>query len=101
MKIKTELLQKMVAKAVQGASNNKMIFLTSLIGIEVDRKAIDENSELTLISADGGNQLRISNRIESEPNENSKFYSNNQFINFYTIVNEETIYYLQEMVIIN
>ena len=32
MKIKTELLQKMVAKAIQGASDNKMIPITSCMG---------------------------------------------------------------------
>ena len=74
MKIKTEILQKMVTKAIQGASNNKMIPLTSLIGIEFDR------GNFIIITTDGSNILKI-----------------NQYIgemvglpNFYTIVNAET-----------
>ena len=52
MQIKTELLQKMVAKAIQGSSFNKMKPLTSLIGIEVKGK------DLTLTTTDGSNQLK-------------------------------------------
>ena len=77
MKIKTEVLQKMVAKSIQGASFNKMIPLTSLIGI----KYVDDN--LILTTTDGSNQLKVSMTevqlgiTEKQPN-------------FYTIVNADT-----------
>lgn len=78
MKIRTELLQKMVTKIISGAGNNKMIPITSLIGIEVT-KDIDEpnKSILTLITTDGSNQLRINETINEEIEE------------FYTIVNAD------------
>ncbi len=61
MQIKTELLQKMVAKAIQGSSFNKMKPLTSLIGIEVKGK------DLTLTTTDGSNQLKIKQQIDYDP----------------------------------
>ena len=76
MKIKTEILQKMVAKAIQGASFNKNIPLSSLIGIEYK----DDN--LILTTTDGSNQFKVSSTevqlgiTEKQPN-------------FYTIVNAE------------
>ena len=78
MKIKTELLQNMVSKAIQGASMNKMIPLTTLIGILVEPSYMTPNeSILTLITTDGSNQLRLSQKIERTEQ-------------FYTIVNAET-----------
>lgn len=76
MKIKTELLQKMITKAIQGASNNKMIPITSLIGIEVKGK------DLTLMTTDGSNQLKLKAEIEYNP-----LYGPQDF---YTIVNADT-----------
>lgn len=70
MKIKTELLQNMIAKAIQGASNNKMIPLTSLIGIEVKDK------NLVLTTTDGSNQFKINQTVEGTED-------------FYTIVNAD------------
>lgn len=79
MKIKTDLLQNMIAKAIQGASNNKMIPLTSLIGIEVDKNYMsNQGSFLTLITTDGSNQLRIKQKIDDIRED------------FYTIVNADT-----------
>ena len=71
MKIKTSILQKMVAKVINGASNNKMIPLTSLIGIEVKGK------DLTLITTDGSNTFKVNQSIEN-------------IEEFYTIVNADT-----------
>lgn len=79
MKIKTELLQKMVAKVIQGASNNKMIPITGLIGVEV------KNEKLTLMTTDGSNQLRVMQKIELDP-----MYGPTDSQEFYTIVNAET-----------
>ena len=76
MKIKTEILQNMVAKAIQGASNNKMIPLTSLIGIEI------KQDTLTLITTDGSNQFKVNSKIEYDP-----IYGPQEF---YTIVNADT-----------
>ena len=75
MKIKTEILQKIVSKAIQGSSNNKMIPLTSLIGIEYS------DSKLNLITTDGSNQLKITQNIEVPTEDDYEFY---------TIVNAET-----------
>lgn len=78
MKIKTEILQKMVAKVINGASNNKMIPLTSLIGISVKKDLMTrEKSVLTLITTDGSNQLRVNQEIDRADD-------------FYTIVNADT-----------
>ena len=79
MKIKTEILQKMVAKAIQGASNNKMIPITGLIGVEV------KNEKLTLMTTDGSNQLRVMEKVELDP-----IYGPTDSQEFYTIVNAET-----------
>ena len=76
MKIKTEILKEMVSKAIKGASNNKMIPISSLIGIEY----LDDT--LTLMTTDGSNQLRV---IETEV---SLGITEKQD-NFYTIVNAD------------
>jgi DNA polymerase III sliding clamp (beta) subunit (PCNA family) len=76
MKIKTNLLQEMVAKAIQGASNNKLIPITSLIGIEL------KENILTLMTTDGSNQLKIIQNLENEIQDVNQ--------EFYTIVNAET-----------
>lgn len=76
MKIKTEILQSIVAKAIQGTSNNKMIPLTSLIGIEI------KQDTLTLTTTDGNNQFKVSAKIEYDP-----MYGPQEF---YTIVNADT-----------
>ena len=51
--IKTTTLQEMIAKAIKGASNNKLIPLTSLMAIEVKDKV------LTLTTTDATNYLYI------------------------------------------
>ena len=77
MKIKTEILQKIVSKAIQGAGNNKMIPLTSLIGIEFKEDSIGGKGNLILTTIDGSNQLKINQEVEGTGD-------------FYTIVNAET-----------
>jgi len=77
MNIKTELLQKMVAKAIQGASMNKMIPLTSLIGIEFKENILGGNGNLILTTTDGSTQLKINQEVEGNGE-------------FYTIVNADT-----------
>lgn len=76
MKIKTEILKEMVSKAIKGASNNKMIPISSLIGIEY----LDDT--LTLMTTDGSNQLRV---IETEV----PLGITEKQDNFYTIVNAD------------
>ena len=66
MKIKTSILQEMVSKAVKGASNNKMIPISSFIGIEI------EQGKLTLMTTDGSNQLRVSKKLDGN---STDFYS--------------------------
>lgn len=73
MKIKTNILQEMVAKAIKAVSNNKMIPLTGLMGIELD------NNKLTLQTTDGNNVLKVCQPVESLDTQN-----------FYTIVNADT-----------
>lgn len=73
LKINTKLLQDMVAKAIKGSSNNKMIPITSLLGLEV------KDNVLTLMTTDGSNHLRIKQKIES-----------NNSNNFYIVVNADT-----------
>ena len=71
MKISTKLLQEMVSKAIKGTSNNKMIPLTSLLGIEI------KLGNLTLMTTDGSNHLRIINKVDDTSTD------------FYTIVNAD------------
>lgn len=73
MKIKSQILQEMVAKAIKAVSNNKMIPLTSLIGVEL------QDNKLTLQTTDGNNILKVSQQVECLDNEI-----------FYTIVNADT-----------
>ena len=53
LSIKTVVLQKMVSKAIKGASQNKLIPLTSLMAIQLKKKT------LTLITTDASNYLYI------------------------------------------
>ena len=76
MKIKTNLLQEIVAKSIKGASMNKMIPITSLMGIEL------KNNILTLMTTDGSNHLRVSEKIEND--------DINVTEDFYTIINADT-----------
>ena len=71
MKINTKLLQDMVSKAIKGAGNNKLIPITSLIGIEI------LSGKLTLKTTDGSNHLYITETLEGDS------------INFYSIVNAD------------
>lgn len=66
MKIKTSILQEMVSKAVKGAGNNKMIPISSFIGIEINQ------GTLTLMTTDGSNQLRVSKKLDGD---STNFYS--------------------------
>lgn len=52
-KVTTQVLQDMVAKAVKGATNNKMIPITSLLAIEL------KEGVLTLTTTDGTNTLKV------------------------------------------
>ena len=60
MQIKTAVLQELLAKAVKGVGNNKLIPITALIGIEV------KDNRLTITSTDFTNYLFVSTDIESE-----------------------------------
>ncbi len=56
LKLKTLTLQEMVSKSVKGASNNKLIPITSLMSIEL------VNGELILTTTDATNTLYIKNK---------------------------------------
>ena len=56
--IKTTKIQEMVSKAIKGASNNKMIPITSLIAIEC------KNGKLTLTTTDASNILTVSTKVD-------------------------------------
>lgn len=78
--INTKVFQDMIAKSIKGAGNNKMIPITSLMGIEL------KDSKLILMTTDGSNHLRVSQNIELDP----VFGPANEQ-KFYTIVNAETL----------
>lgn len=61
MKIKTSKLQEMVSKVIKCASNNKLIPMTGLIGIEVS------DGILSLTCTDATNYMTVSETIEGEP----------------------------------
>lgn len=69
MKIKTSILQNMVSIAIQGSSNNRMIPISSLMGIEL------VNGTLTLTTTDGSNQLRVNAKIENTEEMETSFYT--------------------------
>lgn len=61
LKLKTVKLQEMVAKAIKGASNNKMIPITSLMAIELKK------NKLTLTTTDATNYLKvIEDKVDGE-----------------------------------
>lgn len=61
LKVKTTKLQEMVSRAIKGASNNKMIPMTSLMSISLAKK------KLTLTTTDATNYLYIiENKIDGE-----------------------------------
>lgn len=59
--VQTSLLQQMVAKAVKGASNNKMIPITSLMAIEY------KDGLLTLTTTDATNTLKVFQKVPGQP----------------------------------
>lgn len=74
MKIKTSILQEMITKAIKGASNNKNLPITNLIGIDLF------GDRITLTTTDGNNTLYLS-------------YMDKELLSiepFYTIVNVDT-----------
>jgi DNA polymerase III sliding clamp (beta) subunit (PCNA family) len=61
LKLKTVKLQEVISKAVKGASNNKMIPITSLLCLEL------KDNTLTVTTTDATNYLKIiSNKVEGE-----------------------------------
>ena len=60
MKLKTETMKEMMAKAIQGAGNNQLIPITSLLGIKCS------NGKLTLVTTDSTNYLYVSHTIEDK-----------------------------------
>lgn len=71
LQIKTSKLQEMLGKAVKGASNNKLMPITSLIAIKC------ENNNLTLTTTDSTNYLYITDSLENE--------------DFYVVVSTDTL----------
>jgi DNA polymerase III sliding clamp (beta) subunit (PCNA family) len=62
--MKTQKLQEMMQRAVKGASNNRMVPITGLIGLEV------KDNILTLLTTDATNHIRV-----RAPLENDDFYA--------------------------
>ncbi len=62
LKVRTHLLQSMVLKASKGASNNKMLPITGMMGIKVVTE--DDKSLLSLCTTDATNYLFISEPID-------------------------------------
>lgn len=60
MKMNTTTLKEMTARVVKGASNNKLLPLTSLVCIEA------KDNVLTLTTYDGSNYLYIFGKVESD-----------------------------------
>lgn len=62
LKIKTTLLQELVAKALKGMGNNKMVPITTFLGMEL------KNNQLVLHTMDGTNYLDVvsSTKIEGD-----------------------------------
>lgn len=62
MKIKTELFQELLGKVIKGASNNKLVPMTSFIELKV------ENDKLIMTTTDATNYVQvIVDDIEAEP----------------------------------
>lgn len=60
MKVNTEKLKEMVSKAVQGASNNKMVPITQLMGI------VKTQDSLILTTTDATNYLYITGNVDKK-----------------------------------
>jgi DNA polymerase III sliding clamp (beta) subunit (PCNA family) len=63
MKIKTELLKELVGKAINGASNNKLIPITQLMGIK------KTESNIMLTTTDATNYLYVKGEVEPVEND--------------------------------
>jgi DNA polymerase III sliding clamp (beta) subunit (PCNA family) len=59
IKIKTNILQKLLAKAQKAVSNNKLLPITSLFGINTSKEGT-----LTVMSYDGSNFLKVSTSVD-------------------------------------
>ena len=70
MKIKSNILKEMVSRVILGASNNKLIPITGLIGIEL------MNNDLSLTTTDATNYIKVTESVED-------------FNNFYVTVSAE------------
>ena len=61
VEIKTETLQSMVNKASRGASNNKLVPLTSYMGLTLSPNTF------SILTTDGMNYLEVNTNLEGEP----------------------------------
>lgn len=61
--LKTETLQNLVNKAVKGMSDNKMLPITEMIGINIS------GNKLSLVTTDGRNKVEVLDTIENSSNE--------------------------------
>ena len=60
--LKTETLQALVNKAIKGMSNNKMLPITEMIGINLD------GTTLSLVTTDGRNKVQVLDTIDNAEN---------------------------------
>lgn len=60
--LKTETLQSLVNKAVKGMSNNKMLPITEMIGINLSA------TTLSLVTTDGRNKVEVMDKVENPDN---------------------------------
>lgn len=89
MKIKTELLKEIVSKVINGASNNKMLPITSLIGVDY------KDSYLTLTTTDGSTQFIIKQKLEVPAEEDYEFYTVVNAEQFSKLVSKTTKEYIE------
>lgn len=85
MKISTVKLQSMMSKVVKGVGNNKLIPITSLIGITL------EDGTLTIVSTDGSNYLYV----HEEVGEKGDFYVCVKADQFSKLVSKMTSDYIE------
>lgn len=70
LKLKTETLKTLTTKVVKGMGNNKMLPITEMIGINIT------DTQLSLLTTDGRNQVEVKATIENPDKVNTKLAIN-------------------------
>lgn len=85
LKIKTKVLQELVSKALKGLGNNKMVPITTFLGIEL------KNNRLILHTMDGTNYLDVFAEAKFEGNDFELVISAEQFSKLVSKTTSDTI----------